>query len=640
MSGKTPKSEDRRTPVKTDEPLSSHPPAHLPHFLGGFLDKIKRRNVGRVAILYIVVCYLILEPFEMFFHLLELPAWTGRTVVFLMVLGFPAALLFAWAYEITPEGLKPTDEVPAKQSIRIQTGRRLDRVIIVMLVLALGYFMFDKFWLSRRLTSAAPTVAATTAAATTAAAKTTAPSPMTITPDVLPIPEKSVAVLPFVDLSEKHDQEYFADGLTEELLDRLARIPRLRVAARTSSFYFKGKSVPISQIAHDLRVAYVVEGSVRKDRNNFRITAQLIRADTGNHVWSVTYERPVQDVFKTQQTIAIAIADALKVTVDDRLDHGGLQTTSPEAFDLYLQAVDSTHKDGSVDDLKRRLEKAKHAVALDPSYSDGWSAVALLSTDLALRSDDKSGQLAKQAGNALDRATKSGNTSAKILLRAGYAHLAFDSNVKAAMSAYQRANALDPDGVQGLAAKIDLSFVQGETAQGLVAARRANEIDPYADATNANLAMALAFNRQWAGALSAVKRQLELFPEGETTLATMAEIMVQAGDPKAALETLNKIDKSPELRAAVLPFVYDGLNRKTDADAALADLIKRYGDQVPNNVAEFYAYRHDADQAFHWLDRAHSAHDWIWYLRSNPYFEPIRSDPRYAQLLKKWGLID
>jgi hypothetical protein len=151
MSGKTPKSVDRRGRAKPDDSPSSHAPAHLPHFLGGFLDKLKRRNVGRVAILYIVVCYLILEPFEMFFHLLELPAWTGRTVVFLMVLGFPAALLFAWAYEITPEGLKPTDEVPPKQSIRAQTGRRLDRAIIVMLAVALGYFIFDKFWLSRRV---------------------------------------------------------------------------------------------------------------------------------------------------------------------------------------------------------------------------------------------------------------------------------------------------------------------------------------------------------------------------------------------------------------------------------------------------------------------------------------------------------
>ncbi len=172
---------------------------HVPHFLGGFLDKLKRRNVGRVAILYIVVCYLILEPFEMFFHLLELPAWTGRTVVFVMVLGFPAALLFAWIYEITPEGIKPSVEVNPSQSIARQTGRKLDRAIIAVLAVAIVYFVADKFWISKRAAVLSPV-------ATVAPAVVSAPaSPV--------IPEKSVAVLPFLDMSEKKDQEYFSDGL-------------------------------------------------------------------------------------------------------------------------------------------------------------------------------------------------------------------------------------------------------------------------------------------------------------------------------------------------------------------------------------------------------------------------------------------
>jgi len=483
-----------------------------------------------------------------------------------------------------------------------------------------AYYAVDRFWLSKRAAHEQPAALSTPPAAA-------------------PIPDKSVAVLPFLDMSEKKDQEYFSDGLSEELIDMLTKMPGLRVPARTSSFYFKGKSIPISQIARDLRVAYVVEGSVRKDRNVVRITAQLIRADTGNHVWSVTYERPMQDVFKTQQTIAVAIADALKVTVDDRVDYGGRQTTSPEAFDLYLQAVDQAHRDDSVNDLRLRLEKAKRAVALDPSFSDGWSAVAELSTYLAISSDDKTGQLARQASNALDRATKAGHTSARILIRAAFAHLRFDSNAKDAISAYQRAAALDPDGVQGLAAEIFVSFMQGNTAQALVAARRANELDPYAHATNSNLAQALAFAGQWASALVAAKRDLELYPGRESTLAVVASILLQSGDPKAALETINKIDKAQDIRAAVLPFIYDALNLGVDANAALADLIKGYGDRQPYAVAQFYAHRQDADQTFVWLDRAYSAHDYVWYIRSDPNFEPIRSDPRYTQLLKKWGLI-
>src|ERR1700733_6141123 len=293
MSGKTPKSEDRRAaPAKTDDSPRSHAPAHehLPHLLSGFLDKLKRRNVGRVAILYIVVSYLILEPFEMFFHLLDLPVWTGRTAVALMVLGFPVALLFAWIYEITPTGIKPSTEVDPQQSIARQTGRKLDYAIIAVLAVALIYFVADKFWISKRVAVATP-------AATVIPAVVSAPA-------ALVIPEKSVAVLPFVDMSEKKDQENFSDGLSEELIDKLTKIAELRVPARTSSFYFKGKQATIGDIAKALSVAYVLEGSVRKSGKTLRITAQLIKTDAGFHVWSETYDRPLNDVFKLQDEIA------------------------------------------------------------------------------------------------------------------------------------------------------------------------------------------------------------------------------------------------------------------------------------------------------------------------------------------------
>src|SRR5580698_10494053 len=219
MPRKTPKSDASPPPatpavpsvpseVKAASPGHSH--AHLPHF-DGLLQKIKQRNVGRVAILYIVVSYLILEPFEMFFHLLDLPVWTGRTAVALVVLGFPVALLLAWAYEITPAGIKPSTDVDPQQSIARQTGRKLDRAIIAVLAVALAYFMADKFWISKRV--------ATIPAATLAA-------PAAVTAPASPaIPEKSVAVLPFVDMSEKKDQEYFSDGMAEEIIDLLVKVP-------------------------------------------------------------------------------------------------------------------------------------------------------------------------------------------------------------------------------------------------------------------------------------------------------------------------------------------------------------------------------------------------------------------------------
>src|ERR1019366_4103053 len=225
-----------------------------------FLDELKRRNVGRVPILYLVVCWLILEPVHVIFHMLEVPVWANRLVIILMALGFPAATIFAWVYEITPEGLKPAAQIPHGQSIRRQTGRRIDRAIIVVLGLALTYFVVDKFWISKHALSVEGEKALN--------APATAPLPAVVS-------DKSIAVLPFADMSENKDQEYFADGMAEEVLDQLVKVPQLKVISRTSSFQYKGKTTDIRAIGAALGARYLVAGSVRKAGNKLRITVEL-----------------------------------------------------------------------------------------------------------------------------------------------------------------------------------------------------------------------------------------------------------------------------------------------------------------------------------------------------------------------------
>ena len=307
MSGKAPKSKGGQPGGGADEspPTDAPAHAHLSLFQSRFLEQLKRRNVGRVAILYVVVCYLILEPFEMFFHLLELPAWTGRTVVFVMVLGFPAALLFAWIYEITPEGIKPSVEVDPTQSIARQTGRKLDRAIIAVLAVALTYFVLDKFWLSKHATAQPKEFAPheTAARAPAAAASTEAPA----TEASFAPPAHSIAVLPFVNMSGDTTQDYFSDGISEEILNSLSRLNALQVAARTSSFSFKGQNIDITNIGHKLNVGAILEGSVRRTSNTVRITAQLINVVSGFHMWSQTYDRKLTDVLKVQADVASAV---------------------------------------------------------------------------------------------------------------------------------------------------------------------------------------------------------------------------------------------------------------------------------------------------------------------------------------------
>ncbi len=285
MSGQAP--ESREGPAPNNPPAAVEPPprgtedgaSHIsghPHSRHQrielrFLEQLKQRNVIRVGILYLVVGWLILDPVHVVFHMLEVPPWANRLVLVLMAIGFPAALLFAWVYEVTPEGLKQTVEVDPRRSIRKMTGQRLNRAIVVAMALALAYFVVDKFWLSQHLTTEHPATPIASVALSTAPATTT-------------ISDRSVAVLPFLDLSEKQDQEYFADGMAEELIDMLTKIQDLRVPARTSSFYFKGKSEDIPTIARRLMVAHVLEGSVRKSGNHLRVTAQLVRADSGYHL--------------------------------------------------------------------------------------------------------------------------------------------------------------------------------------------------------------------------------------------------------------------------------------------------------------------------------------------------------------------
>ena len=205
---------------------------HGPHIEFRFLDELKKRNVVRVALLYLVVCWLILEPTHVIFHMLEVPAWANRLVLILMAIGLPAVVVFAWAFEITPEGLKPTVAVDPRKSIRPLTGQRLDRAIMVVMALAIAYFVADKFWLSKRL----PAAASEQASAQGATLPSAAPQPMPMA-----TVDKSIAVLPFVNMSADKEQEYFSDGLSEELIDRLSHSQDLKVISRTSSFYFKGK---------------------------------------------------------------------------------------------------------------------------------------------------------------------------------------------------------------------------------------------------------------------------------------------------------------------------------------------------------------------------------------------------------------
>ncbi len=310
------------------------------------IAELKRRNVFRVGVAYAIVAWLLLEVASVIFPGLHLPDWTLTFLIVLVVAGFPLALILAWAFELTPEGIKRETDVDRAESVRHSTGRKLDFAIIGLLALAVVYFAVDKFVLEGESVPAAESVAG----------------------------EKSVAVLPLLDLSPAGDYAWFSDGLSEEILNSLEHLPELMVSARTSSFQFRGEDRNIEEIAQVLGVAHVVEGSVRRSGGQLRVTAQLIRASDGFHLWSETYDRSEQDVFAVQEEIAEKIASALDVVLDedkrDRMFRTG--TRNVQAFEAYQRsraiyyAVHDERTAESLFDANRWLERA---IALDPEYS-------------------------------------------------------------------------------------------------------------------------------------------------------------------------------------------------------------------------------------------------------------------------------
>jgi len=339
--------------------------------------ELKRRNVIRFAGLYLVGAWLLVQVSGTVLPMFGAPEWLPRTIVILLALGFIPALIFSWVFELTPEGLKRDEDVAPEESIQPQTARRMDRMIIAVLVLALGYFAFDKFVLTPKRDAARAAAESTSA-----------------------VDAHSIAVLPFVNMSGDTANEYFSDGISEEILNVLARTPELHVAARTSSFSFKGKTLEVPTIARELNVRMVLEGSVRKQEDRIRITAQLIDAKSGFHLWSQTYDRKLQDIFAIQDEIAKAIGKELEVKLVRPSDAGKTSagTTNLAAYDLYLRGI-ALWQTRRGDALWQALDLFEKAAAADPEFAPAYAGQALVYAVIS----DYSGRIT--AAEAFARAT-------------------------------------------------------------------------------------------------------------------------------------------------------------------------------------------------------------------------------------------
>ena len=324
--------------------------------MSGLFEELKRRNVFKVGTAYVVLAWLLAQVTDVFLEPFGAPDWVIKTILLVLLAGFPLALFFAWAFEMTPEGIKKEKDVDRTESITHETGQKLNLAIIFILVIALGYFAVDKFYLAplRDVT----VVEISGEAETPAEAETN---------------DKSIAVLPFVNMSEDASNEYFSDGISEEILNSLARVQDLKVAGRTSSFAFKGQNQDLRKIGTALGVEHILEGSVRKAGTKVRITAQLIQVEDGFHLWSDTYDRELDDVFAIQDEIATAILEQLKAhLLDGEAVVVSSTRTNSEAYDLYLQGKQRIFERNQAT-LESAAEVLDRAIAIDPDYAPAYA---------------------------------------------------------------------------------------------------------------------------------------------------------------------------------------------------------------------------------------------------------------------------
>jgi TolB-like protein/cytochrome c-type biogenesis protein CcmH/NrfG len=589
---------------------------HPPHIEFRFFEELKKRNVIRVALLYLVTCWLILEPIHVVFHMLEVPLWANRLVLILMAVGFPAVLLFAWVFEITPEGLKPTAEVEAHKSIRPLTGRRLDRAIMAVMALAIVYFVADKFWLSRR------------PPASTGEQASAPPSP---SPAVASVSlDKSIAVLPFIDMSEKKDQEYFSDGLSEEVIDRLTHAADLRVISRTSSFYFKGKPATIGDIARTLGVSHVLEGSVRKAGTQLRITAQLIQASNGSHLWSQTYDRSVTDIFKVQDEIAGTVAQALEVAL--RSSSSGRTEASQEAYSLLLKGNYFFNR-GTDADSAKALDLYTQATRLDPNYALAWAKVG--------RTTTKDSKGLPKALAALQRSLRIDPNLAYAHYELGRTRLYFESDWAGAKAELERAIELDPD---DLNARVQLAYLtegifgQFDRKVGYLRQIVANDpLDPY---SLEHLASSLFLAGRFEESAASFRRLVQLSPAEEGARAEYGITLLYLHQPREALALIEK-EPDEASRLWALAILDWGIGHKTESDAAVSRLEQRYASGNPGYIAEVRAYRGELDAAFKWLDQAYERQKFMMSIMTvDPLLSNLRGDPRFEAMLVKAKLDD
>ena len=570
-----------------------------------FFAELKRRNVYKVAGAYAVVGWLVMQVAATIVPALHLPGTITTAVVVLALLGFPIALVLAWAFELTPTGIARTDE--AAPAPRNHGGRAWIYVVGIGAALSVGLFFLGRYTAGQRGMSSSAVLS-----------------------------DKSIAVLPLVNQSGDPAQEYFSDGLSEELINGLGKIAELRVIGRNSSFHFKGNTGDSRAIGQALGVAHLLEGSVRKAGDRVRIGIQLVNAADGSQRWSETYDRELKDIFAIQQEIAKAVAEQLRV----RLLGGAASISSQPsnanlaAYDFFLQAWAEFEK-SNPDALNRAISLLDQAIALDPNYAEAYVRKAQALATLAFLDPDP-GTHFEKARTALRTALalKPDLSHAHANLAAIY--MGADWNFPAAEAELAKAREKDAVVLNILA---HLRLIQGRWDESTLLRREAIRLDPL----HASYYLYLAQNLMRAGrsdeAEAMLRKALELQPSVSSAHLLLAFVATARGDLDAALREA-ELEPAGSARDGAVAWIRFARGEQEPADQALEHLIANFGERTPVTVANVYAVRREPQKMFEWLERAYQRREpaLLSNLPLHPFYKPYYSDPRFVALCQKIGM--
>jgi TolB-like protein len=568
--------------------------------------ELRRRNVFRAGAFYIAAVWALAQGISQLGQSIGLPEWATRWFLVAAVVGLPFWIAFFWYYEFTPEGLKRESEIDPAQSVAAHTGKKLDRWIIGILAIAVVLLVTDRFVLHHGINEEA----------------------------AMPIAEHSIAVLPFVNMSSDKEQEYFSDGIAEDLLNLLAKVHSLQVAARTSSFALKGEKLEIPEIGRRLRVAHVLEGSVRKAGDAVRITAQLIRAADGYEIWAQTWDRKFEDVFAIQDQIASDVVKQLEVKLLGAAPTA--HSANPKAYALVLQARQLLRQ-GTPQGLEQAIALSQQALAIDSAYAEPWSIAASAYVNQAnkgLKPIDESYRLARAA---VDQALSIEPKLVGAHLQLSRIASDYDNDQAAAARHIEHALTLEPANLAAISAAAGLDQNLGRLEQAAKLDEYAVARDPLSPKSHGSVAYDYSRLGRIDEAIANYRAALRLSPGRVGTAYNIGELLLRKGDAAAALDQMQQ-EADENWRLMGLTMAQHALGREAESDASLSELIAKYETDSAYNIAYVFAFRGEADRAFEWLKKAVAYYDTgLAEIAAEPMFASIHNDPRWLPFLREIG---